>query len=65
MTLTLAIPSKGRLQEQASVFFADAGLTLKQAAGARGYRATVAGLCDVDVRLLSASEIAALASGCN
>ena len=59
MTLTLAIPSKGRLQEQASAFFADAGLALKQAAGARGYRATMAGLSDVDVRLLSASEIAA------
>lgn len=59
MTLTLAIPSKGRLQEQASAFFADAGLALKQASGARGYRATMAGLDDVDVRLLSASEIAA------
>ena len=59
MTLTLAIPSKGRLQEQASAFFADAGLALKQAAGARGYRATMAGLADIDVRLLSASEIAA------
>jgi ATP phosphoribosyltransferase len=58
MTLTLAIPSKGRLQEQASAFFADAGLALKQAAGARGYRATMTGLGDVDVRLLSASEIA-------
>jgi ATP phosphoribosyltransferase len=59
MTLTLAIPSKGRLQEQAGAFFADAGLALKQAAGARGYRATMAGLAGVDVRLLSASEIAA------
>jgi len=58
MTLTLAIPSKGRLQEQASAFFADAGLALTQAAGARGYRATMSGLADVDVRLLSASEIA-------
>ncbi|HWA89921.1 MAG TPA: ATP phosphoribosyltransferase [Rhizomicrobium sp.] len=58
MTLMLAIPSKGRLQEQAAAFFADAGLALKQAAGARGYRATMAGLADVDVMLLSASEIA-------
>jgi len=58
MRLTLAIPSKGRLQEQANEFFADAGLPLKQAAGARGYRATMRGL-DVDVMLLSASEIAA------
>jgi ATP phosphoribosyltransferase len=58
MRLTLAIPSKGRLQEQANEFFADAGLPLKQSAGARGYRATMRGL-DVDVMLLSASEIAA------
>jgi len=58
MTLTLAIPSKGRLQEQAAEWFADAGLALKQTSGARGYRATLAGLPDIDVRLLSASEIA-------
>ncbi len=59
MKLTLAIPSKGRLQEQASAYFADAGTPLKQAAGARGYRATLAGLSGIDVMLLSASEIAA------
>ena len=58
MRLTLAIPSKGRLQEQAAEFFADAGMPLRQSAGARGYRATMRGL-DVDVMLLSASEIAA------
>ena len=40
MALTLAIPSKGRLQEQAAAYFGDAGLVLKQASGARGYRAT-------------------------
>lgn len=59
MTLTLAIPSKGRLQEQASEWFADAGIALKQSAGARGYRATLLGLPGIDVMLLSASEIAA------
>jgi ATP phosphoribosyltransferase len=58
MALTLAIPSKGRLQEQAAAFFADAGMALAQAKGTRGYRATVAGFPGVDVRLLSASEIA-------
>ena len=56
--LTLAVPSKGRLQEQAQDYFADAGLTMTKAAGARGYRATLAGAPDIDVRLLSASEIA-------
>jgi ATP phosphoribosyltransferase len=57
--LTLAIPSKGRLQEQVQHYFADAGLPLEKAAGARGYRATIAGMPDLEVRLLSASEIAA------
>jgi ATP phosphoribosyltransferase len=59
MALTLAIPSKGRLQEQASAYFADAGMPLKKSAGARGYRATLSGLPSIDVMLLSASEIAA------
>ena len=45
--LTLAVPSKGRLQEQVKDYLADAGATLKQTAGARGYRATLTGLPDV------------------
>lgn len=62
--LTLAIPSKGRLQEQVRDYFRDAGISLKQAAGARGYRAELDGFAAIDVRLLSASEIAsALALG--
>lgn len=56
--LTLAVPSKGRLQEQVNEYFADAGLPMKKAAGARGYRAKLGGFDDVDVMLLSASEIA-------
>lgn len=58
-SLILAVPSKGRLQEQVQDYFTDAGLAMKQAAGARGYRATLAGIADIEVRLLSASEIAA------
>src|ERR1700761_8370884 len=57
--LTLAVPSKGRLQEQVYAYFADAGATLKQTSGARGYRATLGGFADVEVMLLSAGEIAA------
>jgi len=57
-SLTLAVPSKGRLQEQVHDYLADAGATLKQSAGARGYRATLAGFPDIEVMLLSASEIA-------
>jgi len=58
MTLTLAIPSKGRLKEKCDETFAAAGLKLEQA-GARGYRAMLSGLPGVEVMLLSAAEIAA------
>jgi ATP phosphoribosyltransferase len=57
--LTLAVPSKGRLKDDCEAYFADAGARLKQRAGARGYRATLNGFGDIDVMLLSASEIAA------
>src|SRR5690348_1390855 len=56
--LSLAIPSKGRLQEQVTGYFADAGLPIRKS-GARGYSATIEGRPDIDVRLLSASEISA------
>ena len=56
-SLTFAIPSKGRLQEQAIAFLSDAGLRLKQSRGDRDYAATFEGLVDVGVSLLSASEI--------
>ena len=62
--LILAIPSKGRLQEQVAHYLADAGLVLKQVTGARDYRATIAGEPGIDVKLMSSAEIAAaLASG--
>lgn len=56
--LTLAVPSKGRLQENAFAFFARAGLPLVQGRGSRDYRGTISGVPDVDVLFLSASEIA-------
>lgn len=57
--LTLAIPSKGRLKEGVEAYLGDAGATLKQTSGDRGYRATLSGFPDIEVMLLSASEIAA------
>ena len=57
--LVLAVPSKGRLQEQAQAFFARTGLAFVQPRGARDYRGTVAGLDDVEIAYLSASEITA------
>lgn len=56
--LVFALPSKGRLQEQALAFLSDAGLHLNQSRGARDYTASFAGVDDVAVKLLSASEIA-------
>jgi ATP phosphoribosyltransferase len=64
MTLTIAVPSKGRLQENAYEYFARAGLDIVQGRGARDYRGAIAGFADVEVAFLSASEIVGqLASG--
>ena len=60
----LAVPSKGRLQENAEAFFAHAGLSLAKPRGAREYRGTMMGYDNVEIAYLSASEIAGqLASG--
>src|SRR5215217_7048630 len=62
--LILAIPSKGRLKEQVEAWLADAGLPVSATTGGRGYTARIAALPRVEVRLLSASDIAgALESG--
>jgi ATP phosphoribosyltransferase len=62
--LVLAVPAKGRLQENAEAFFARSGLALVKPRGARDYRGAVSGLEGVEVAYLSASEITAqLAAG--
>jgi ATP phosphoribosyltransferase len=62
--LVLAVPAKGRLQENAEAFFARAGLALVKPRGARDYRGALAGLDGVEVAYLSASEITSqLAAG--
>ena len=58
-TLVLAVPSKGRLQENAEGFFARAGLKLVKPRGAREYRGAIAELPGVEVAYLSASDITA------
>ncbi|MGA7208648.1 MAG: ATP phosphoribosyltransferase [Pseudolabrys sp.] len=55
--LILAVPAKGRLQENAEAFFMRAGLPLIKPRGARDYRGAVTGLDNVEVAYLSASEI--------
>ncbi len=62
MSAILAIPSKGRLKEDCAALFARAGHGL--AVEPRGYAAKAAGLPELDIILMSASEIAArLAAG--
>ena len=56
----IAVPSKGRLQENAEAFFARAGMKLVKPRGARDYRGAVADLPGVEVAYLSSGEIAQL-----
>ena len=55
--LVIAVPAKGRLQENAEAFFGRAGLKLVKPRGARDYRGTVIGLDGIEIAYLSASEI--------
>lgn len=56
--LIIAIPSKGRLQENTQAFFEKLGLKIKRTQGARGYRGVLVGIDNVEIAFLSASEIA-------
>ncbi len=58
MTITLAIPSKGRLKEQALDVLARSGLAVQLPEDDRKYRARIEGRDDIEVAFLSASEIA-------
>jgi ATP phosphoribosyltransferase len=55
--LVLAVPAKGRLQENAEAFFARAGLELVKPRGVRDYRGGIKRVDGVEVAFLSASEI--------
>ncbi len=55
--LILAVPSKGRLQENAEKFFARAGLELVKPRGAREYRGAIKNFDGIEVAYLSAAEI--------
>ena len=57
--LLLALPSKGRLKEQAEGWLSDCGFGLEIAGGSRGYQAQLTGLPGIDAPLLSSSDIAA------
>ena len=55
--LIIAVPSKGRLEENVAKLFLDAGMPLKRD-GARGYKGTLRHIQNVEISYLSASEIA-------
>ena len=56
--LVIAVPSKGRLQENSQAVFAKAGLGVVQSGSARRYRGRIAGMAGVEIAYMSAPEIA-------
>ena len=56
-TLTIAVPSKGRLKDAAASLFERAGLPLRKTGHERGYSGVMQGLDGVEVAFLSAAEI--------
>ena len=55
--LTIAVPSKGRLKDQAADLFEHAGMALRKKGHERGYNGALAGLEGVEVVFVSAAEI--------
>lgn len=58
--LIFALPSKGRLMEQALETLGKAGLELRRLGHERGYQGEIVGLENAEVNFVSASEIATL-----
>jgi ATP phosphoribosyltransferase len=56
-SLVIAVPSKGRLKDQAADMFERSGLALRVKGHERGYRGTLASLDGVEVEYTSAAEI--------
>lgn len=57
-TITIALPSKGRMKEDASAIFERAGLPIVAVGNERSYRGRIDGHDDIEIAFLSASEIA-------
>ncbi|WP_419909814.1 ATP phosphoribosyltransferase [Hoeflea sp.] len=58
MSVTIAIPSKGRMKDDATNVFVRAGLKINPVGNDRSYRGVIDDMPDVEVAFLSASEIA-------
>lgn len=62
--LTIAFPSKGRIEQDASALFTRAGLLIERESGAREYKGRLEGIPEAEVLFLASSEIpTALESG--
>jgi ATP phosphoribosyltransferase len=57
MTITIGLPSKGRMKDDASAIFARAGMVISAIGNERSYRGRIEGMEDVEIAFLSASEI--------
>ena len=57
-TITIALPSKGRIKEDTASVFKRAGLAISSVGNDRSYRGLVHGMEKVEIVYLSASEIA-------
>ena len=57
MTITIALPSKGRMKDDSSAVFEKAGLKIVAVGNDRSYRGRVEGHDDIEIAFLSASEI--------
>ena len=58
MSITIALPSKGRMKDDALAVFERAGLRIVSAGNDRSYRGRVEGVEDIEIAYLSATEIA-------
>ena len=58
MTITIALPSKGRMKDDASAIFERAGMRIAAVGNDRSYRGRIEGRDDIEIAYLSASEIA-------
>ncbi len=58
MTITIALPSKGRMKDDSAAIFERAGLKITGIGNDRNYRGRVEGRDDIEIAFLSASEIA-------
>ena len=56
--ITIALPSKGRMKDDASAIFERAGMRIVAVGNDRSYRGRVEGADDIEIAFLSASEIA-------